>query len=143
MTAAFRATLAQHPHALVAAIDRDGLFVDMPDTVPLASHRLAVARSALDLVQPADRYAVISAWERAKSEGASRATVVLVSEATPIALMHFFDVTPEHGVFIVIVVATHSTRPTRRCTPRSALGAGRPVVAVSHLGTTVTRPSGG
>jgi diguanylate cyclase (GGDEF)-like protein/PAS domain S-box-containing protein len=105
---ALRAALAQHPHALVAAIDGHGLFVDMPATVPLTSHRIAVGRSALDLVQPADRYAVIAAWDRAKSEGASTARVILVSEATPIAMMYFFDATPEHGVFVTLVVATHS-----------------------------------
>ena len=109
MAAAFRATLAQHPHALVAAIDREGLFVDMPDTVQLTSHSLAVAPSALDLVQPADRYAVIAAWERAKSEGASRATVILETAAAPIAFVYFFDVTSEHGVFIAIVAATDSS----------------------------------
>jgi diguanylate cyclase (GGDEF)-like protein/PAS domain S-box-containing protein len=103
-----RATLAQNPHALVAAIGADGLFVDMPDTVPLTSQRIAVARSALDLVQPADRHAVITAWERAKYEGAARATVILVSESTPIAAMYFFDVTPEYGVYIGIIVTTHS-----------------------------------
>ena len=105
---ALRAALTQHPHALVAAIDANGLFVEMPTTVPLTNHRIAVARSALDLVQPADRFAVIAAWDRVKSEGASRATVILVSEETPIATMYFFDVTSAHGVFIGLVVATHS-----------------------------------
>jgi diguanylate cyclase (GGDEF)-like protein/PAS domain S-box-containing protein len=109
---ALRATLAQHPHALVAAIDADGLFVDMPKSVPLTNQRVAVARSAVDLVQPADRYQVIKAWDRAKSEGASRATVVLASEATPLALMYFFDVTVEHGVYIGVVVATDGATTT-------------------------------
>ena len=109
VTSALRATLAQHPRALVAAIDGDGLFVDMPETVQLTSHRLAVGHSALDLVQPADRYAVIAAWERAKSEGASRATVILETEAAPIVFVYFFDVTLEHGVFITIIAATDPT----------------------------------
>jgi hypothetical protein len=109
LAAAFRATLAQHPHALVAAIDREGLFVDMPDTVQITNHQQAFAGSALDLVRPADRDAVISAWERAKSEGAARASVVLGTEAAPIAWMYFFDVIPEHGVFIGIVAATDSS----------------------------------
>ena len=106
---ALRAALAQNPLALVGAIDGVGLFVDMPDTVPLAGHRIAVARSALDLVRPADRSAVIAAWDRVKSDGASRATVVLASEESPIAVLYFFDVTPEHGVFLVLIVATDST----------------------------------
>jgi diguanylate cyclase (GGDEF)-like protein/PAS domain S-box-containing protein len=104
-----RVTLAQNPNALVAAVDRDGLLVDMPHTVPLTNHRIAIARSALDLVQPAHRYAVITAWERAKTEGASRATVVLAGEANTTATMYLFDVTPEHGVFIGITVASDST----------------------------------
>ena len=81
----------------------------MPHTVPLTNHRIAIARSALDLVQPAHRYAVITAWERARTEGASRATVVLAGEAKTTAIMYLFDVTPEHGVFIGITVATDST----------------------------------
>lgn len=106
---ALRATLAQNPDAVVAAVDRDGLFVDMPHTVPLTNHRIAIARSALDLVQPEHRYAVITAWERARTEGASRATVVLAGEANTPAIMYLFDATPEHGVFIGIIVATDST----------------------------------
>ena len=109
---ALRATLAQHPHAVVAAIDTDGLFVDMPKSVPLTNQRVAVARSALDLVQPADRYQVIKAWDRARSDGASRATVVLAVETTPLALMYFFDVTVEHGVYIGVVVPTDRATTT-------------------------------
>ena len=106
---ALRVTLAQNPNAVVAAVDRDGLLIDMPHTVPLTNHRIAIARSALDLVQPAHRYAVITAWERAKTEGASRATVVLAGEAKTTAIMYLFDATPEHGVFIGIIVATDSS----------------------------------
>ena len=81
----------------------------MPDTVPLTGHRTAACRSALDLVQPVDRFAVIAAWDRVKSDGSSKATVVLANEDTPIAVLYFFDVTPEHGVFLVLVVSTQST----------------------------------
>lgn len=102
--------LAQHPDAVVAAIDVDGLFVDVPDSVPLDGHRVAVARSALDLVQPSDRYAVIDAWAAAKEDGAARTLVTLAGPAPAAqATLNFFDLTEVHGVFVGVVVATGAT----------------------------------
>jgi len=107
--AAMRAMLAQHPDALVGAIDGDGLFVGMPETVPLTSQRIAVARSGLDLVQPSHRLAVINAWARVQLEGVASAAVALVGAASPDALIHIFDVTRDHGVFVGVIVATGAT----------------------------------
>jgi len=95
--------LAQNPGALVAAIDQDGLFVAVPETVPLNGQRVAVARSALDLVAPASRHSVIAAWSAVKEEGYGRASVALVGASEPNAVMYFIDARATHGVFLSIV----------------------------------------
>jgi diguanylate cyclase (GGDEF)-like protein/PAS domain S-box-containing protein len=96
--------LVQNPGALVAAIDQDGLFVPMPESVPLDGQRIAVARSALDLVAPASRPSVITAWAAVKEEGYGRVSVALVGASEPNALMYFVDVRATYGVFLGIVV---------------------------------------
>lgn len=104
-----RAMLAQHPDAVVAAIDGDGLIVGMPETVPLTGQRIAVARSALDMVPPSHRPAVIDLWSRVQLERYASAPVTLVGAARPNAVMHVFDVTRDHGVFVGVIVATGAT----------------------------------
>lgn len=96
--------LAQNPGALVAAIDQDGLFVTMPEAVPLNGQRVAVARSALDLVAPTSRPSVIAAWAAVKEDGYGRVSVALVGASEPNALMYFIDVRATYGVFLGIVV---------------------------------------
>jgi diguanylate cyclase (GGDEF)-like protein/PAS domain S-box-containing protein len=102
--AAATAMLSQNPDAVVAAIDLGGLFVAMPESVPLDGHRVAHARSALDLVIPTDRTLVIDAWEQVKRDRAARATVVVAGEGGGHASLHFFDVRPSHGVFLGLLV---------------------------------------
>ena len=55
--------LAEHPNAFVAAIDPEpvGRFVPIPASLQLRGQGVLEARTALDLVVPADRVVVISA----------------------------------------------------------------------------------
>lgn len=101
-----RALMAQHPTAIVAAIDEDGLFAQMPPTVSVGHHPVPAARSALDLVQPSDRRAVIEAWVSAKEHGTSLAVVGLAGTTDSPATIYFFDATQEHGVYLGVIVAT-------------------------------------
>lgn len=102
---ALSAALLQHPDALVATIDDGGLFVDAPTTLPLDGHRRSRAGSALDLVQPPDRGAVIDAWERVRAAGVAHTTVRLAGARAATAALQFFDVRSEHGVFVGVVYA--------------------------------------
>lgn len=97
------ALLRQHPRALASAIDGDGLFVAMPEDVIEAERDVVAARSALELVEPADRRAIIAAWDRVKAQGASVATVRLTNGVT--ARYHFVDVRHRHGVLVGLIVA--------------------------------------
>jgi diguanylate cyclase (GGDEF)-like protein/PAS domain S-box-containing protein len=101
---ALAALLTEYADAPVAAISADGLFVPMPASVPLIRHEVLDARSALDLVVPADRVVVITAWERVRAAGASRTPVHLTAGGGN-AVLHFIDVTHSHGVFVGVVVA--------------------------------------
>ncbi len=101
-----RAVLDECPTAVVAAIDDDGLFVEMPDSMVIDGHRVAHARSALDLVQPTDRRAVIDAWMTVKEQGRSQASVTLAGTPSAVATLHLFDLTAEHGVFMGVIAAT-------------------------------------
>jgi len=53
--------LRHHPGALISAIDAEGLFVDLPPTIEIVGQHVAEAVSALALVDPAYRTAVIEA----------------------------------------------------------------------------------
>lgn len=102
--AALRSLLAQHPDAGVGALDPEGIFVPMPASVPLTRHRVLQGRSALDLVGPADRVVAITAWERARATGASRAPVHLRNEPERSVTLHIFDVRETHGAFVSVFV---------------------------------------
>src|SRR5688572_6649914 len=91
---AMRACLVAHPDALVGAIDSGGLFVPMPDSIPLNGQRIPTARSALDLVEPADRHTIISAWTKVKEEGRAHASVALLGSKSLNASVQIFDVRP-------------------------------------------------
>ncbi|HEX7131888.1 MAG TPA: diguanylate cyclase [Iamia sp.] len=95
--------LRQHPRALVSAIDGDGLFVDLPPGVVEDDRRVVAARTALELVESADRRAIFGAWEQVKAQGASAATVRLTNGVG--ARYHFVDVRHVHGVLIGLIVA--------------------------------------
>lgn len=101
---ALRSLLGQHPDALVGAIDESGLFVPPPPGLPIGGHRVSRARSALDLVQPAEAGAVADLWERTKAVGEAHATVAVAGDADAIGSLHVFDLRPGHDVFICVLV---------------------------------------
>lgn len=104
--AALRRLLEGYPSAFVTAINEDGLFVRMPASIPVNGQRMLQARTALDLVVPADREAVISAWERARSSGGANAQVHLRLDPDRAAVTHYLDVRANHGVFVGVVVGS-------------------------------------
>jgi diguanylate cyclase (GGDEF)-like protein len=101
--AVLAALLRQHPRALVAAIDGDGLFTTMPPGVVEPDRRIVAGRTALELVESADRRAIFDAWETVKAEGASAATVRLANGVD--ARIHFVDLRHAHGVLIGLIAA--------------------------------------
>jgi diguanylate cyclase (GGDEF)-like protein/PAS domain S-box-containing protein len=108
MESAIRRLLDGHPDALVTAITDEGLFTEMPDSLALGDHRLVQARSALDLVTPESRPALIRSWEQVRREGAASTSVQLASggatQATP-GTVFLFDLRARHGVYVGVLAA--------------------------------------
>jgi diguanylate cyclase (GGDEF)-like protein/PAS domain S-box-containing protein len=102
--------LAEHPDAFVAAIDPEpvGRFVPIPSSLHLRGQSVVEARTALDLVVPADRGVVISAWEQARTTGVSRSAVRLAVAPDAAATMHFVDARVRHQVYVVVIVSDAS-----------------------------------
>ncbi|MGK2929886.1 MAG: diguanylate cyclase domain-containing protein, partial [Acidimicrobiales bacterium] len=96
------------PAAIVAAITEDGLFAEMPASVPVNGHRVAVARTALDLVRGEDRTAVIDAWVATKAEGRASIEAALAGTDDAEASIHLFDVTADHGVYVAVILSDAS-----------------------------------
>jgi diguanylate cyclase (GGDEF)-like protein/PAS domain S-box-containing protein len=95
------AVLAKHPDGLITAIDENGLFVPMPASVPVDSHRVITRRaSALQLVTAEDRVVVIDAWTQAGKTGVANALVHPEADPNQTVRLHFIDVRAQHGVFI-------------------------------------------
>jgi diguanylate cyclase (GGDEF)-like protein/PAS domain S-box-containing protein len=106
LEAGLRSLLSQHPEALVAAARADGVFVDMPATVPLKDHVVAGGRSGLDLVTKAGFAPLLAAWDRAHATGAGRCVVNLADDSERAVALHFLDVQRDHGVYMLVFVPT-------------------------------------
>ena len=96
--------LREHPTAFVAAINPDGLYVPMPSSVPLTQQRVLRVGSGLDLATLADRDIVLTSWDEARATGASRAEVHLRVDPDRVAVMHYIDVRPRHGVYVAVIL---------------------------------------
>jgi len=99
--------LRRYPTALVAAINSDGLFVEMPPTIALSGHHVPQARFGLELIAPDSHSVVIDTWDQALLVGEASAPVVLVNGVA--AMCHVLDVRSLHGVVVGIVVADEET----------------------------------
>lgn len=109
--AALWEALDREPDAMVCAIDIDGLFTAIPSSLPVEGRRTASTRSALDLVQPTDRLAVVEAWRRVREERTARLDVTLAGTGQRATLL-LFDVTASHGVFVGLVVSLDGSTDT-------------------------------
>jgi diguanylate cyclase (GGDEF)-like protein/PAS domain S-box-containing protein len=95
---------AHHPNAMVVAVNDNGLFTRMPTIVPLqGQHVISSAPSALELVVPDDRVAVIEAWERLLRDGVANALVHPVHMPGETVRLHFVDSRHRYGVILAFV----------------------------------------
>lgn len=105
---ALSAALARDTGAVVAALAANGFRVPLPASFELAGHQaLAVTgeRSTMvDLVVPADRMAVVSAWERARCDGIAMGSVRALSDPERRLTITFIDARHSHGVWLVVLI---------------------------------------
>jgi len=99
--------LAQQPDAIVAALTDSGFRIPVPDSLELERYqRLDVANertTMLDLVVPADRIGVVSAWERANERGIGITTVHLLDDHETSLTLTFVDARPVHGMWLALL----------------------------------------
>ncbi len=101
---ALDAVLRRLPEAHVAAIGWEGIFVDMPEGVPLGDgHRPLGGRTVIDLAMPGSYGAVLDAWESVKAGKVSQCELQLRADPTRVVLVRWFDVTAAYGVYIAVV----------------------------------------
>jgi diguanylate cyclase (GGDEF)-like protein/PAS domain S-box-containing protein len=122
--AALQALLTQYPEAPVAAVNPNGVYVDMPPTVPLTGQKLIAARSSLHFVVPADRKAITDAFHSVVVRGISSVAVHLVNDPERTATLCYFDVRERHGVFVLVLAGytgeddVHAVVATEEVIPR-------------------------
>jgi hypothetical protein len=84
--------LENGPDAFVVAIDSHGLFVPMPESVPLRGNRVIHgATSALELVVEGYLIPVIDAWTLAVADGVSNVMVHLLDNPDVEVALHYVD----------------------------------------------------
>jgi diguanylate cyclase (GGDEF)-like protein/PAS domain S-box-containing protein len=100
----FTTLLAAHPDAVVAAIADDGVLIPLPDEFPPGEHpALAVPperATLLEVVVPADRLEVVTAWERVRNGGIAVATVHALSEPATRLTLTMIDARDAYGAFL-------------------------------------------
>jgi diguanylate cyclase (GGDEF)-like protein/PAS domain S-box-containing protein len=99
---AFSYVLANHPEAVVAAVDAVGLFVPLPPTIALNGQHVAHASSGFDLVDEADHYEIVQLWNGTLANGSSRGLVHLRSGGE--ATIHYFDTRETYQVLTMVLV---------------------------------------
>jgi diguanylate cyclase (GGDEF)-like protein/PAS domain S-box-containing protein len=97
--------LVKNPQAPVMAIDAStGLFVPMPDSVPLRRQRIVEGRStALELVVSSEVESILTTWEQARQHGAAHVKVHAAWDPASVVTISYIDATHSHGVYIGLV----------------------------------------
>jgi diguanylate cyclase (GGDEF)-like protein/PAS domain S-box-containing protein len=96
---AVRATLREHPDALLLAQTADGVVVPPPQSLGLEHHPvLATTGRTLDLCVAADRMAAVNAWVDAKRDMAGEARLRLCADPGQWMILHVFNLLDTHGV---------------------------------------------
>jgi diguanylate cyclase (GGDEF)-like protein/PAS domain S-box-containing protein len=73
--AALTSLLDAYPRAIIAAVAWNGVFCDLPDSIPVTSQVLSTCDKGVDLVLPQERRTMLEQFNQAKIQGASAARV--------------------------------------------------------------------
>jgi diguanylate cyclase (GGDEF)-like protein/PAS domain S-box-containing protein len=130
---ALAAVVARYPTAMLTALAPDGFMMPMPPSVGLPPERVIPLPpercTMLDLIMPADHFAIIDTWDQAHLIGATVCRVHARSEPDRPLTLTFIDVRHSHGVFIGVLTEPDATTDTEADdrTPLAALTTpGRP-----------------
>ncbi len=102
--------LAENPQAPVMAIDLHGLFVAMPDSVPLRRQPIIESRAtALEMVLPNEMKTIIETWDQARAHGAAQCRVHLNWDPDKEITIHYVDAMHSHGVYVGLLDGVSET----------------------------------
>ncbi len=107
--ALLEALLATYSNVIVAAMADDGWLVPLPVSVALSGHQCALPvpnrrTSILDVVVPADRVAVVNAWEQMQSTGIAVVPVHALGDADTRLTLSMIDGRDRHGVWLAVLI---------------------------------------
>jgi diguanylate cyclase (GGDEF)-like protein/PAS domain S-box-containing protein len=92
---------ANYPTAPMVAIDSNGVFVPMPESVPREAHGVFSGHtSLLDLVVSADSSIIIETWTRARKLGAASGHVHLATDPERSVAIHYVNASHRFGVYL-------------------------------------------
>ena len=94
--------LREQPAAELNAVDEQGLFAPLPPAMRALGHAEQVARSGIELVDPADHGLLIDVWVQALEQGSGDAVVRDVDAPDRRTRLQFFDLRAEHGVLAAV-----------------------------------------
>ena len=100
-----RSLLAVHPYSPVGAMTSAGIYVAMPDSVPLGEQQVLEGRSGLDLIGTEDREAVLENWDRTLNFGASRCTIH--PEGYEEVILYALDLRERHGIIFTLLASSN------------------------------------
>jgi diguanylate cyclase (GGDEF)-like protein/PAS domain S-box-containing protein len=105
VAAAYERLLADHPDARVAAVNYQGIYQDLPDTVPRQGHDELKDR-AFDMVGGGDRVRMFDAWRLTRQNGSAAVDVTLLTGEP--ATFFFLDTRAAYDVLLVVLVPDES-----------------------------------
>src|SRR4051794_15358517 len=98
--------LAAHPTARISAITSDGVPTDVPAALELGPTHVVTPTAGIVGYVPADRTAVIAAFDQARQVGAGRARARMVEAPDVVVDVHLIDKVAEFGVVLAVTVVS-------------------------------------
>lgn len=101
--------MSRYPDAPITALSPDGWFIAPPAGMDVSGRPVLVAETALSLVPPDERGAVVAAWARVRATGASQVLVHPLDGNGQQSMMLFGDLRHRHGTFVMLMVPGEDT----------------------------------
>ena len=96
--------LEAHPYALVGAVNKNGMPVEMPAAIPLGPDHQIDERSLLELVVPENLRELRDAFVAVLSQGVVVTRIHMASEPTRAMFLQYLDLQDEYGIIFRMLV---------------------------------------
>jgi diguanylate cyclase (GGDEF)-like protein/PAS domain S-box-containing protein len=109
----FSSLVTEHSNSYVSAVNEDGLFVPMPVSFTIERSRVLQGRTALDVVVPDERLAVIDSWHACRDTGMSVTKVHLTIAPDDPTELYLLDLTHLHGAYFCVLIVPEGAKLVR------------------------------